>query len=110
MPYPSAADRADCLKAHNDARQSVPSYNKPAPLTYSTSLEASACAWSRYLANTGQFSHSGGKVGGYGENLWKSWGSYAQAVEQGSCREAVNSWAAEQKYYSAGQSIGSGNF
>ena len=66
---PTDSDRTDCLAAHNAVRQSVPVANKPADLTYNQDLEQAACAWSRYLANTGKFEHSSGKVGKFGENL-----------------------------------------
>ncbi|KAJ3289530.1 hypothetical protein HK104_007399 [Borealophlyctis nickersoniae] len=106
---PTDADRQDCLAAHNAVRAGIPSYTKPRPLTWSTTLEEAACAWSKYLADSGKFEHSGGKLGRYGENLYKSWGSKPRSsTAPGSCRPAVTSWASESQNYTAGRKIDSG--
>ncbi|KAJ3056751.1 hypothetical protein HK097_004612 [Rhizophlyctis rosea] len=108
----SSSERAECLEVHNAARRNVNAYTKPKALTYSTSLENAACAWAQYLANTNQLAHSGGKVGGYGENLYRVSSSsprHGAGASIGSCKTAASSWAAEDKYYWSGLKIGEGS-
>ncbi|KAJ3032454.1 hypothetical protein HDV00_007529 [Rhizophlyctis rosea] len=104
------SERNECLEVHNAARRNVDSYTKPASLTYDTKLEAAACAWARYLANSNKLIHSGGKVGsGQGENLYRVSSSSARhgvGADIGSCKAAAQSWAYEAKYYYSGLKIG----
>jgi uncharacterized protein YkwD len=74
-------------------------------LTYDESLEKAACTWSRYLADNGKFQHSGGKVGKYGENLYKITYSRASNAALPSCRGAANSWAREKAFYRSGMRV-----
>ncbi|KAJ3050565.1 hypothetical protein HK097_008433 [Rhizophlyctis rosea] len=111
-PPPTAAERSDCLAAHNAVRKGIPSSTKPVALTYDTNLEKAACAWSKYLANTGKFEHSQGKVGNSGENLYMTY-SYTPGspnTSLGSCRPAVEAWASEKSLYAAGTTISNTNY
>jgi pathogenesis-related protein 1 len=97
----NAAQRTDCLLAHNEVRRNVTERDIP-DLTYSVTLEAEACKWSKYLAEKGKFQHSGGR---YGENLWKITYSRPQTRALSSCRPASRSWAGEKKFYQAGMRV-----
>ncbi|KAJ3277988.1 hypothetical protein HK104_002760, partial [Borealophlyctis nickersoniae] len=107
-PGQSAAQQADCLASHNNVRASVPVATKPPPLSYNTTLEQIACGWSKELAVTGRFEHSG--MSGLGENLYMvSWSAPqppATGPQLGSCAPAVSSWASEIEYYKPGYRIG----
>jgi len=100
------AQRKECLGAHNTLRASVLVPRKPTALAYNTTLEEAACTWAEFLADNGKFQHSGGKVGKYGENLWKITYSRPVAGSSTSCRPAVASWASEKKYYQPGYRVG----
>ncbi len=74
--------------AHNGVRANVTPAATPAipPLTWSTTVAATAQAW----ADRCSFEHSGGK---YGENI------YAAAGKDSSPQDVVASWASEAEQY-----------
>lgn len=83
-----AAMRSVMLSTHNRARREV----GVAPVRWSDALAADARVHALWMARTGQFEHSKGRVN-QGENLWMGTrGAYSYA-------EMSGSWIAEKRYY-----------
>ena len=71
------------MKLHNTYRQK---HRDTPDLAWDNDVAASAQKYANYLARTGQFKHSNSK---YGENLYKSWGSFSDSTP---CYNAVKGW------------------
>ena len=80
----------EVLDAHNHYREK----HGEEAMEWDDEVAGFAQKWCDYLAENDKFEHS--KDSGYGENIYKSWGS-SSSVNAGT--RAVDKWYAEEKDY-----------
>ena len=82
--------QSEVLDAHNHYREK----HGEESMEWDDEVAGFAQQWCDYLAENDKFEHS--KDSGYGENIYKSWGS-SSSVNAGT--RAVDKWYAEEKDY-----------
>jgi len=92
------------LARHNELRVR----HRVGKASWHAGCAAHAKKWCQHLADTGKFEHS--KNSGYGENIYKSWGS---GVDSNLGKDVSNSWYSEVNDYNfrqGGYQSGTGHF
>ena len=99
--------RQQCLKAHKTYRRLHGTTKRDAKMGWDTTVAKFAQKWCDYLRDNNLFEHS--KNSGYGENLYKSWGSSSDNAG----KRAVDRWYKEISDYDYGKpgfSMATGHF